>query len=165
MVAWIPSLGKIPAKRTRSTKRHSSRFLPQQCSQGISGTSIKHNDAHCNTKSDHWYTAAISQNGTLFIPLIHHNIPNSPNTLIDNQDPRNKREKILLIETELQTPTINPLAPTCKGNSIWKRRGIPVKKLAQKATENYAINTINYYDFGITLKYAWRICPAKEHQQ
>eukprot|EP00983_Pelagomonas_calceolata_P041924 1138261-Pelagomonas_calceolata.AAC.2 len=33
----IPGDGP-PSKRTRSTKRHNSRFMPQQCSQGISGS-------------------------------------------------------------------------------------------------------------------------------
>eukprot|EP00983_Pelagomonas_calceolata_P015462 490014-Pelagomonas_calceolata.AAC.1 len=33
--------------------------------------------------------------------------------------------------------------------------------LAQETTASHAINAVYYYDFDITLKDAWRICPAK----
>eukprot|EP00983_Pelagomonas_calceolata_P018696 586516-Pelagomonas_calceolata.AAC.4 len=54
------------------------------------------------------------------------------NPTYDN--PRKKRKKLLHIETELQTPTIDPLAPNCDGNSIWKCRETSVKRLAQETT-------------------------------
>eukprot|EP00983_Pelagomonas_calceolata_P067679 1149568-Pelagomonas_calceolata.AAC.1 len=36
-----------PSKCTRSTIRHNSRFMPQECSQGISGSNSNYNDADC----------------------------------------------------------------------------------------------------------------------
>eukprot|EP00983_Pelagomonas_calceolata_P054973 1143910-Pelagomonas_calceolata.AAC.2 len=112
-----------PSKRTHSTKRHNSRFMPQQCSQGISGSNANYNDADCtHTGPDYFYTAATSQNGTPSSPLTHPNTPNSPNTQVGSHNPRKKRKNLLHIETELQTPTINPLASNCDGGSIWKCR-------------------------------------------
>eukprot|EP00983_Pelagomonas_calceolata_P065780 1148732-Pelagomonas_calceolata.AAC.4 len=66
--------GGPPSKRTRFTKRHDSRFMPQQCSQGISGSSANYYDEDCiYTEPDHFYTAATSQYGTLSILLTHPN--------------------------------------------------------------------------------------------
>eukprot|EP00983_Pelagomonas_calceolata_P026995 848326-Pelagomonas_calceolata.AAC.1 len=49
-----------PSESTRSTRRHvtASRSMPQQCSQGILGSSANHNDTGCtHTEPDHLYTA------------------------------------------------------------------------------------------------------------
>eukprot|EP00983_Pelagomonas_calceolata_P061918 1147031-Pelagomonas_calceolata.AAC.1 len=54
--------GGPPSKRTCPTKRHNSRSMPKQCSQGISGSSVNHNNADCIcTEPDLYYTAATSQ--------------------------------------------------------------------------------------------------------
>eukprot|EP00983_Pelagomonas_calceolata_P046208 1140059-Pelagomonas_calceolata.AAC.4 len=45
---------------------------------------------------------------------------------------RKKREKLLHTETELQTPTTNPLTSICDGGSIWKYRETSVKKLLRR---------------------------------
>eukprot|EP00983_Pelagomonas_calceolata_P051349 1142374-Pelagomonas_calceolata.AAC.1 len=125
---------------------------PDPCPNGV---------ARAPQESDHFYTAATSQNGTPSIPLTHLNTPNSPNTQIGSHNPRKRRKKLLHIKRELQTPTINPLASNCGGGSIWKYRETSVKKLAQETTAKRAINAVHYYDFGITLIDAWRIFPAK----
>eukprot|EP00983_Pelagomonas_calceolata_P051776 1142562-Pelagomonas_calceolata.AAC.1 len=136
--------------------------MPQQYIQGISGSSANHNDAeYVHTEPDHLCTATTSQNGTPSIPLTHPNTPNSPNTQVGSQNPRKKRKKLFHIETELQTPTINPLASNCDGGSIWKYRETSVKKLAQETTASHAINAVYHYDLDVTLIDAWKICLAK----
>eukprot|EP00983_Pelagomonas_calceolata_P043239 1138824-Pelagomonas_calceolata.AAC.1 len=108
--------GGPPSKRTHSTKRHNFKFMPQQCSQGISGLSANYCYESCmHTEPDILFTASTSQNSTSSIPLTHPHTPNSPNTQIGSHNPRKKRKRLLHIETELQTPTINPLASNCDG--------------------------------------------------
>eukprot|EP00983_Pelagomonas_calceolata_P071327 1151184-Pelagomonas_calceolata.AAC.2 len=132
------------------------------CSQGILGSSANHNDTgYTHTEPDHLYTAAVSQNGTPSIPLTHPNTPNSPNTHTGSQNPRKKRKKLLQLEIELQTSTIDPLASSCDGGSIWKYKETSVKNLAQETTANHAIKAIYNFEFDITLIDAWRTCPAK----
>eukprot|EP00983_Pelagomonas_calceolata_P053240 1143210-Pelagomonas_calceolata.AAC.2 len=132
---------------------HKSRSMPQQCSQGISGSSANHTDADCiYTEPDLFYTAATSQNDTPSILLTHPNNPNNPNTQNGSHNPRKKRKESLHIETELQTPTINPLASNSNGGSIWKNRETSVNKLAQETTASHAINAIHYNDFDITYR-------------
>eukprot|EP00983_Pelagomonas_calceolata_P042728 1138629-Pelagomonas_calceolata.AAC.4 len=97
----LPESGP-PSRRTCSTKRHNSISMSPHCSQGISGSSVNHNDTDCSsTEPDHFYTAATSLNGTLFIPPTHPNTPYSPNTQNGSQKPRKKRKKLLHIETVL----------------------------------------------------------------
>eukprot|EP00983_Pelagomonas_calceolata_P043030 1138746-Pelagomonas_calceolata.AAC.4 len=106
--------------------------MPQQCCQGISGSSANHNADCTYTGSDHFYTAATSQNDTPSIPLTNPDTPNSP-------------------KTGLQTPIINSLALNCDGNGIWKYREPFVKKLAHETTANHGINAVYYCDYDITL--------------
>eukprot|EP00983_Pelagomonas_calceolata_P050845 1142162-Pelagomonas_calceolata.AAC.1 len=48
-----------------------------------------------------------------------------------------------------------------QGNDVWRYKGNLVKKLAQEATANHAINTVYYNDIDVTYIDAWRICSSK----
>eukprot|EP00983_Pelagomonas_calceolata_P075455 1153026-Pelagomonas_calceolata.AAC.1 len=73
------------------------------------------------------------------------------------QSPNRKGKTLLHVEAELQTPTINPLASNWLGNDAWRYKENLVKKLAQEATANHAINVVYYNDINITHIDAWRI--------
>eukprot|EP00983_Pelagomonas_calceolata_P066800 1149218-Pelagomonas_calceolata.AAC.2 len=76
------------------------------------------------------------------IPHTHPNTLNSSNTQNSTQSPNRKRKTLLHVETELQIPTINPLASNWQGNDVWRYKENLVKKLAQGATANHAFNAV-----------------------